>query len=258
MFNHKGKAFTACSVSPNKARSHPLIQGICLDLDGTLYDRRLFWARMVWSLLQAVVAGRFPPRDLKILYRLRRGMEKARRWSHRTSLGSAIVEEVAAASGSTPEQVSGVLEHWTGYLQPQVLSGLVDPALRHLLTRLRLRGYRLGVYSDYPAQRKLEALALPPTLFDAIVDSLSPDVDALKPHPKGFQEVCAQMGLEPTAVIYLGDRLETDGAGARSAGMPFIHCKPSHPFAKQAPVTKYLLQWEKYAPTLKEVPCESS
>jgi FMN phosphatase YigB (HAD superfamily)/2-polyprenyl-3-methyl-5-hydroxy-6-metoxy-1,4-benzoquinol methylase len=258
MINHNGKSITACSFPPNKVPAHSSIQGICLDMDGTLYDWRLFWARMVWSLLKEVVTGRFPLGDLKILYRLRQGTEKARQCSHSTSLRSAIVAEVVAASGSTPDQVSGLLEHWTGYLQPKVLSGLVDPSLRHLLTRLRLRGYRLGVYSDYPAQRKLEALAFPPTFFDAIVDSLSPDIDALKPHPKGFQEVCARMGLEPSAVIYLGDRLETDGAGASSAGMPFIHCKPSQPFAKQAPVTKYLLQWEKSAPTLKEVLCESS
>ena len=207
---------------------------------------------MALSLLQAVVASKISLSELKILYHIRRCTEKARLWDHHTALRLAIIEEAATASGSTPEKVLGLLDCWTDHLQPQILSGLTDPALRSLLTRLRLRGYQLGVYSDYSARRKLEALALPPTLFDVIVESLSPEIDKLKPHPKGFHEVCIRMGLKPAAVIYLGDRLETDGAGARLAGMPFVHCKSSYLFAKRAPVTKYLLQWEKDAPTLKE------
>lgn len=238
--------------SINGAHSHPVIQGLCLDLDGTLYNRRAFWWRMIWSLLKMVWAGRFSLKDLQLLYRIRENMERARQWGHRVDLSLEIAEEVAAVSGCTVEQVLNLLEYWTDYLQPQVLSGLASPELRHLLTRIRLRGYRLSVYSDYPVHQKLEAMGLPLTLFDAVVVSLSPDVAALKPHPAGFKEACARMGLEPTSVLFLGDRQETDGMGARLAGMPFARCRNFSPFTRQSPAMRYLLRWEKNSPVLKE------
>jgi HAD superfamily hydrolase (TIGR01549 family) len=228
-----------------------MIEGICLDLDGTLYDRRHFWVRMVWSLMRSWIAGKISFQDLYILYRVQRGIEKARQCGLKVGLRSAIMGEVAVATGVIPDYVTELLARWTDDFQPQVISKLSDPTLRHLLTRLRLRGYRIGVYSDYPARIKLEALALPLDLFDTVIDSLSPDIDALKPHPKGFHEACTRMGLEPACVIYFGDRLETDGAGSRLAGLSYIHCKPYHPFTVLAPVTRYLLKWEKNAPTLK-------
>jgi FMN phosphatase YigB (HAD superfamily) len=46
-----------------------------------------------------------------------------------------------------------------------------------------------------------------------------PAINAFKPHPRGFEEACARLGLEPSEVLYVGDRAEVDGVGARAAGM---------------------------------------
>ena len=245
---------SATEVTPaeraNSAGKATTVAGFCLDLDGTLYDRRSFWARMLWHLLYAVAAGRISLREVRVLYHVQRSVEAARHWGHRADLGSAIIEQAARAVGSTAEQASRLLVHWTERLQPEVLSRLADPSLKSLLTHLRLRGYRLGVYSDYAAGHKLEALGLSHALFDAVVESLSPEVEALKPHTRGFLEVCVQLGLHPAAVLYLGDRQATDGAGARAAGMPFLLCNYTNPLAKRAPVTRALRHWEKSAPVL--------
>jgi FMN phosphatase YigB (HAD superfamily) len=44
-------------------------------------------------------------------------------------------------------------------------------------------------------------------------------VNALKPHPRGFLQACAALGLRPADVLYVGDRPDVDLAGARAAGM---------------------------------------
>jgi FMN phosphatase YigB (HAD superfamily) len=47
-----------------------------------------------------------------------------------------------------------------------------------------------------------------------------PDINAFKPHPKGFLHACARWGLPPAEVLYVGDRPEVDALGAVQAGMP--------------------------------------
>src|SRR5439155_10616924 len=111
--------------------------------------------------------------------------------------------------------------------------------------RLRLRGYRLGVLSDYPVKNKLEALGRPPRLFDALVETEAPEVSALKPHPRGFWEVCRRLGMQPEAVLYFGDRRQVDGAGARAAHMPFMWCNTMLSITRKPPVLKYLNQLER-------------
>jgi FMN phosphatase YigB (HAD superfamily) len=34
----------------------------------------------------------------------------------------------------------------------------------------------------------------------------SPEINAFKPHPKGFLHACALWGLPPEEVLYIGDR----------------------------------------------------
>jgi FMN phosphatase YigB (HAD superfamily) len=46
-----------------------------------------------------------------------------------------------------------------------------------------------------------------------------PEIDAFKPHPRGFMRACEQWGLAPEEVLYVGDRPEIDAAGAVTAGL---------------------------------------
>ena len=91
--------------------------------------------------------------------------------------------------------------------------------LPELLDALAARGMHAGVFSDYPARAKLEALGLEGR-FDPVLCATDPEIDAFKPNPRGFLRACELWGLEPGEVLYVGDRADVDGEGARRAGMP--------------------------------------
>jgi len=233
---------------PLQNRGHAL-QGICLDLDGTLYNRYVFWFWMILFLVRQAIRQKITLEELKILYRIRQFTERARHSKYRTGLFAIVIDQIANETGSTNERVADLLAKWTNEWQPDVLTRFKDAALRHVLTRLRVKGYKLGVYSDYPTRKKLDALALPPDIFDCIVESFEPNVSALKPNTRGFREVCKRLGLAPISVFYFGDRKDTDGKGAHAAGMPFFNCKPIF-FSPHVPVTRYLIELEKNLPAI--------
>jgi putative hydrolase of the HAD superfamily len=45
------------------------------------------------------------------------------------------------------------------------------------------------------------------------------DVNAFKPHPRGFLAAAERWGLAPDSILYVGDRPEVDAVGAAAAGM---------------------------------------
>ena len=87
-----------------------------------------------------------------------------------------------------------------------------------LLEGLRDRGIHRGVFSDYPAADKLEALGVAGH-FDLAISAIDRDVAAFKPAPRGFLVACERWHLTPQDVLYVGDRPDVDLAGATAAGM---------------------------------------
>jgi FMN phosphatase YigB (HAD superfamily) len=55
-----------------------------------------------------------------------------------------------------------------------------------------------------------------------ILCATDPDVGALKPHPRGFERASARWRLDPAEVLFVGDRIDVDAAGAAAAGMPCV------------------------------------
>jgi FMN phosphatase YigB (HAD superfamily) len=77
------------------------------------------------------------------------------------------------------------------------------------------------VFSDYDPDRKLDALGVR-DLFDVTLAATDPEVNRFKPHPRGFLVGAARLGVEPSEVLYVGDRADVDGAGAAAAGMSSV------------------------------------
>jgi len=77
---------------------------------------------------------------------------------------------------------------------------------------------RLGVFSDYSPGAKLEALGIR-DLVGLELAATDPGINAFKPHAAGFIRACTEWGVAPGEVLFVGDREELDGVGARAAGM---------------------------------------
>jgi putative hydrolase of the HAD superfamily len=74
----------------------------------------------------------------------------------------------------------------------------------------------MGLMSDFPPELKLEYLGLT-GYWDAVV--CSECTGALKPHERPFMELASVLGLSPEQILYVGNSLRYDVAGASSAGM---------------------------------------
>jgi FMN phosphatase YigB (HAD superfamily) len=91
--------------------------------------------------------------------------------------------------------------------------------IEELLSSLASRGIPAGVFSDYPAREKLGALQLAEKI-PLVACATDAEINAFKPHPRGFLWICERWGLGPAEVLYVGDRVEVDAQGAANAGMP--------------------------------------
>jgi putative hydrolase of the HAD superfamily len=90
------------------------------------------------------------------------------------------------------------------------------------LAGLRDEGLRLGVISnwDHRLPAVLDAVGLGP-FFDAVVYSSKAGVE--KPDARIFHQAAAELGVEPGAVLHVGDGRLEDVEGAVAAGMRALH-----------------------------------
>ncbi len=90
-----------------------------------------------------------------------------------------------------------------------------------VLDTLDKKGFKLGVFSDYPVHDKLKALNMS-DYFSVAVSASDPEVSGFKPNTTGFHVSAQKMGLKHSEIVYVGDRPEVDGIGAFNAGIPVI------------------------------------
>ncbi len=99
-----------------------------------------------------------------------------------------------------------------------------------LLTALRARGYRLGVISNtlQPGPLMDRTLARRGLLAFFPVRIYSSEVRVAKPHPAIFRAGLVALGLPAAQVVYVGDRLRADVAGAQGVGMWAVLIEVAH------------------------------
>jgi putative hydrolase of the HAD superfamily len=125
-------------------------------------------------------------------------------------------------------QVEVTDEELTRYLEAEHAAW--DPARQlaahthALLEALRSRGLKLGLVSNafdpgWLLRRDLEQMGLTERLDVAVFSS---EVGKRKPHPEIFERALAELGVEPEAAIFVGDRLYEDVRGAAELGMKTI------------------------------------
>lgn len=95
------------------------------------------------------------------------------------------------------------------------------PEVHDVLSRLREKGYRLGIISnwgwDLPFRCEQVGIA---DYFECVVASARVGCD--KPHPRIFQHALERVGASPRRAIHVGDLYEADVAGARKVGMDAV------------------------------------
>jgi HAD superfamily hydrolase (TIGR01549 family) len=83
-------------------------------------------------------------------------------------------------------------------------------------------GYRLGVAANQPIETE-ELLAGLPVELELIASSAGWGI--AKPDPRFFERVATELALPPSAIAYVGDRVDNDVRPPAALGMTAIHVR---------------------------------
>lgn len=200
-------------------------RGVAFDVDGTLYHqlplRACMALELAASLLKPTADARrramTAARQLGVFRRTRESLKGTA--GEGESLQRLQYEQPARMLGCSPAELEALVANWMHERPLKYLACCRRRGLVRFLRYLSEHGYRVAVLSDYPAAAKLAALGVGPYV-EATLCATDANVNALKPHPRGFERVCDALNLTPADVLYVGDRPDVDLVGAQAAGMP--------------------------------------
>lgn len=192
------------------------------DVDGTLYDhdglRRKLVRSIFFDTLRRPAAWAKVWRERNAVNLFRSMRETSEILDH-PNIASRQYIVPAKHLGMQPTELREIISRYMFSLPCTFLKEFRRPFLTELFDILGQVGIMTAVFSDYPADEKLQALDIE---VDIVVDGTMPEVDALKPRPEGLLVTCELLGLEPEECVFIGDRDDKDGECARRAGMPYL------------------------------------
>lgn len=196
---------------------------VVFDVDGTLYQQSGLRKRMLFKLVTYYIKKPWRLKELRLLQSFR----KTREEHAGEEVGNLQLDQYkwcAEKERVNLLSVQRIVEKWIYKAPLECLSQFRFEGLKELFDLLEAKNIVRAIYSDYPFDEKMRALALP---YEFGVSSVDRDVNCLKPHPKGLQNLLRISGHEVEECVFIGDRLERDGICAKNAGMPFIIIDPN-------------------------------
>ncbi|GHU42219.1 phosphoglycolate phosphatase [Spirochaetia bacterium] len=196
---------------------HP--SAVIFDFDGTLYNLKHFVRHLIFSYL---------PGTLRF-----RADRKVRKEFKGCDLGSAdalyevFFARFAACAGF---KTSAAARQWYfSFYMPLMCRVLkkYHPARKNMIgaiQNLNKANIPIAVYSDYPCTlQRMEAIGLPCGISKIPAEHIFgvDNFGALKPAVRPFRLIADTLGIPCEKVLVIGDKDDTDGAGARAAGMKF-------------------------------------
>lgn len=195
------------------------IKVVCFDIDGTLYPKWVTDRNLMRSFFPSpVLAWRYQQfrkevrkrEDEKTIPENAQGFRKRQ---------AAWVSNLGKRKGSDAdiERTYRRIENQFYASWRKTFSRLTPFArVRSTMEELHRRGIRIAALSDFPVERKLEALGVADLVgFSACTE----ESGYLKPHPAPFRYICRELGVTPEEVLYVGDSCKKDMVGASRAGM---------------------------------------
>jgi len=192
------------------------VRYLALDIDGTLYPKRMLHARMVRSL--------FPSARLALAFNWARSryrtLQEEEDTTPATREGLLRRQAALVARRMGKADISGVQRavdrQFYRAWERSFLTIKPFADLRETLLRAKEQGLSIVVLSDFPIARKLETLAIAD-----LVDSTycSEESGYLKPSPHAFALLLDDLRCRADEILYVGDSYTKDCVGAKEVGM---------------------------------------
>jgi HAD superfamily hydrolase (TIGR01549 family) len=205
-------------------------RAVVYDVDGTLYP---LWPMRFYLIRELAWRFAHSPirllREVRVLQIYRSMLDKMRgRTAENSDASDPQLHAAARKLGMDPAGIHDTVHEWVAQRPLRFLPRIANTDLLETIHMLHRRRTPQGVYSDYPPDSKLAALGLA-GCFQAVIWSGQRGVGEFKPSPRGFAEIARLLEVEPSDVVFVGDRDSRDGRGARSVGMQFLHIKDFTP-----------------------------
>lgn len=202
------------------------LDAIVFDVGGTLIDMSPTRADLLAKVLVAhgqvadpKILAKAVARTDRILDERSAALERGNDEALRRDFVRLVLEQTGhrGDAGGMEKALEWELDHAV----PEVGNWVMYPEARGVIRELRSRGFKLGIISNATelVRRVLDRLDLTRE-FDFVI--ISEEVGANKPSPKIFRIAAERAGTSPNRMLYIGDKLSTDVAGAVGAGMNAI------------------------------------
>ncbi|MDR2730143.1 MAG: HAD hydrolase-like protein [Treponema sp.] len=194
------------------------IEGVAFDLDGTLYPNFKLYKKIIPVLLKEL--------PLMIAFGKARNIIREEQgtspnypledfYTYQAEFTAKILK---LKQYHVKEKIDRII--YTGW-EPLFKNIKLFTNAAETLYALKEAGYKTGLLSDFPAEKKLENLGIAgggdSNLWDAVL--CSEHYGVLKPHPLPFNELARAMALPAGKILYVGNNRSYDVAGAHIAGM---------------------------------------
>ncbi|MCX7867339.1 HAD-IA family hydrolase [Limisphaera sp. VF-2] len=199
------------------AARKPLLRAITFDAGGTWLHPWPSVGAIYAEVATAWTGRHFSARDLT--RRFQEAWRARPDFDHSRARWMEVVDAVFAGLLPVPPSRTFFGELYERFRHPDVWR--VDPAFPRLLMRLRRRGVKLGLISNWDLRLRplLRALRLE-SGFDVIV--VSAEIGFAKPSPSIFLHAADALGLPPDQILHVGDEPVADVEAARRAGFQAV------------------------------------
>lgn len=195
------------------------IRAVVFDVDGTLYRHGPVRRAMIRRLVRAHWAHPSTGvRVSRLLAAYRHAQEALRSSQFEGDVASEQLAFAADRCGVDPSEVEACVAQWMEAAPLDVVAASARAGLIDALDALAARGIKLAALSDYPADRKLEALGIA-NRFAVVLSAQDPRVRAFKPNPRGLLVALAELQVACSEALYVGDRSDVDAAAAAAANV---------------------------------------
>jgi putative hydrolase of the HAD superfamily len=196
------------------------IKAVTFDVGGTLIEP---WPSV--GQIYADVAARYGVKNISaesLDARFKSAWRTCRDFDYARSGWEKLVRETFRGLVSEHEPLGFFPELYERFAEPEAWRVFDD--VRPALDALASLGIRLGVISNW--DERLRPLLRKLRLYDCFeVFAISCEVGSPKPSPIIFSQAARDLGLAPDLILHVGDSLEMDVAGAKSAGFNALQLK---------------------------------